>query len=435
LTSNAELHARRQLAVPRGVSNSLAVYAERASNAEIWDVEGRRYIDFASGISVLNTGHVHPKVQAAIAQQLHKLTHTCFQVTPYESYIALAEQLNALAPGSTPKKTIFLTTGAEAVENAIKIARFHTQRSAVIAFSGGFHGRTLACISLTGKVQPYKAGFGPMLPEVYHLPYPMAYHGITVEDSLETLEQLFKADVDPARVAAIIIEPVLGEGGFYAAPAELLRRLRSLCDTHGIVLIADEIQSGFGRTGRMFAIEHAGIEPDLITIAKSVAGGVPLSGVIGKAQIMDAPLPGGLGGTYAGSPLGCAAGLAVLEVMREEQLLKRSNEIGRFMSSRLKGLQVRFPCIGEVRALGAMVAIELVKNARADAPDAELTKALVQAAGRQGLVLLSCGMSANVVRFLAPLTISDALLKEGFHLFELALEEVAGTRLAAQAAG
>jgi 4-aminobutyrate aminotransferase/(S)-3-amino-2-methylpropionate transaminase len=435
LTSNAELNTRRQQAVPRGVSNSLMVYAERASNAEIWDVEGRRYIDFASGISVLNTGHLHPKVQAAIALQLQKFTHSCFQVTPYESYIALAEQLNALAPGATPKKTIFLTTGAEAVENAIKIARYHTRRSAVIAFSGGFHGRTLACISLTGKVQPYKAGFGPMLPEIYHLPYPMAYHGVTTEDSLQALELLFKADVDPARVAAIIIEPVLGEGGFYAAPAELMRKLRALCDSHGIVLIADEIQSGFGRTGRMFAIEHSGIEPDLITIAKSVAGGVPLSGVIGKAEIMDAPLPGGLGGTYAGSPLACAAGLAVLEVMREEQLLKRSQEIGRFMSSRLKGLQVRFPCIGEVRALGAMVAIELVKNARADAPDAELTKALVQAAGRHGLVLLSCGMYGNVIRFLAPLTIPDALLKEGFHLFELALGEVAGTTLAAQATG
>jgi 4-aminobutyrate aminotransferase/(S)-3-amino-2-methylpropionate transaminase len=435
LTSNAELNARRQQAVPRGVSNSLMVYAERASNAEIWDVEGRRYIDFASGISVLNTGHLHPKVQAAIAQQLQKFTHSCFQVTPYESYIALAEQLNALAPGATPKKTIFLTTGAEAVENAIKIARFHTKRSAVIAFSGGFHGRTLGCISLTGKVQPYKAGFGPMLPEVYHLPYPMPYHGVSTEDSLQALEFLFKADVDPARVAAIIIEPVLGEGGFYAAPAELMRKLRALCDSHGIVLIADEIQSGFGRTGRMFAIEHSGIEPDLITIAKSVAGGVPLSGVIGKAEIMDAPVPGGLGGTYAGSPLACAAGLAVLEVMREEQLLKRAQEIGRFMSSRLKGLQVRFPCIGEVRALGAMVAIELVKNARADAPDAELTKALVQAAGRHGLVLLSCGMYGNVVRFLAPLTIPDALLKEGFHLFELALGEVAGTTLPAQATG
>jgi len=435
LTSNAELNSRRQAAVPRGVANSLMVYAERASNAELWDVEGRRYIDFASGISVLNTGHVHPKVQAAMRAQLEKFTHTCFQVTPYESYVALAEQLNALAPGATPKKTIFLTTGAEAVENAIKIARYHTRRSAVIAFSGGFHGRTLACISLTGKVQPYKAGYGPMLPEVYHLPYPMAYHGVTVEDSMRALEQLFKADVDPARVAAIIIEPVLGEGGFYAAPAELMRRLRSLCDAHGIVLIADEIQSGFGRTGRMFAIEHSGIEPDLITIAKSVAGGVPLSGVIGKADIMDAPLPGGLGGTYAGSPLGCAAGLAVLEVMREEQLLKKSQEIGRFMSSRLKGLQVRFPCIGEVRATGAMVAMELVKNARADAPDAELTRALVQAAGRHGLVILSCGVYGNVIRFLAPLTIPEALLKEGFHLFELALEEVAGSALTVKAAG
>jgi 4-aminobutyrate aminotransferase/(S)-3-amino-2-methylpropionate transaminase len=433
LTSNAELHQRRQRAVPRGVTNSLAVYAERAANAEIWDVEGRRYIDFASGISVLNTGHVHPKVRAAIAQQLDKLTHTCFQVTPYESYVALAESLNALAPGATPKKTIFLTTGAEAVENALKIARFHTKRSGVIAFSGGFHGRTLACISLTGKVQPYKTGFGPMLPEIYHLPFPMPYHGITVEDSLDSLEQLFKADVDPQRVAAIIIEPVLGEGGFYAAPAELLRRLRSVCDSHGIVLIADEIQSGFGRTGRMFAIEHAGIEPDLITVAKSVAGGVPLSAVIGKADIMDSPGPGGLGGTFAGSPLGCAAGLAVLEVMREEQLLQRAQEIGRFMSSRLKGLQVRFPCVGEVRNLGAMVALELVRNGRADAPDAELTKVLVQAAGRAGLVILSCGVYSNVIRFLAPLTISDALLKEGCNLFEQALEEVAGSGARAKA--
>jgi len=434
LTSNAELHARRQQAVPRGVTNSLAVYAERACNAEIWDVEGRRYIDFASGISVLNTGHVHPKVQQAVARQLEKLMHACFQVTPYESYIALAEQLNALAPGAGPKKTLFLSTGAEAVENAIKIARFHTKRSAVIAFSGGFHGRTLACVSLTGKVQPYKAGFGPMLPEVYHLPYPMPYHGVTLEHSLQALEQLFKADVDPARVAAIIIEPVLGEGGFYAAPSEFLRRLRAVCDGHGIVLIADEIQSGFGRTGRMFAIEHAGVEPDLITLAKSVAGGVPLSAVVGKADIMDAPGPGGLGGTFAGSPLGCAAGLAVLEVMREEQLLKRAQEIGRFMSSRLKGLQVRFPCVGDVRALGAMVALELVKNSRADAPDADLTKALVQAAGRRGLVILSCGVYSNVIRFLAPLTIPDAHLKEGCHLFELALEEVAGAGARASAA-
>ncbi len=435
MKSNAELNARRQQAVPRGVASSLAVYAERAANAELWDVEGRRYIDFASGISVLNTGHVHPKVSAAIAQQLARLTHTCFQVTPTESYVALAEALNALAPGAGPKKTIFLTTGAEAVENAIKIARFHTRRSAVIAFSGGFHGRTLACMSLTGKVQPYKAGFGPMLPEIYHLPFPMPYHGVTVEDSLAALEQLFKGDVDPARVAAIIIEPVLGEGGFYAAPPELLKRLRALCDTHGIVFIADEIQSGFGRTGRMFAIEHSGVAPDLITIAKSVAGGVPLSAVTGKAEIMDAPGPGGLGGTFAGSPLACAAGLAVLEVMREEELLKRAQEIGRFLSSRLKGLQVRYPCVGEVRNLGAMVALELVRNMRADAPDAELTKALVQAAGRRGLIILSCGVYSNVIRFLAPLTISDALLKEGCHLFEQSLEEVAGGAQPARAAG
>jgi 4-aminobutyrate aminotransferase/(S)-3-amino-2-methylpropionate transaminase len=427
--SNAELQARRQQAVPRGVSNSLAVYAERASNSELWDVEGKRYIDFGSGISVLNTGHVHPKVAQAIAQQLEKLTHTCFQVTPYESYIALAEALNELAPGKGPKKTIFLTTGAEAVENAIKIARYHTKRSAVIAFQASFHGRTLGCISLTGKVQPYKAGFGPMLPEIYHLPYPMPNHGVTVEHSLTALEQLFKADVDPARVAAIIIEPVLGEGGFYAAPTELLRRLRSVCDAHGIVLVADEIQSGFGRTGRMFAIEHSGVEPDLITIAKSVAGGVPLSAVTGKAEIMDSVPAGGLGGTFAGSPLACAAGLAVLEVMRDERLLARAQEIGRFMSSRLKGLQVRFPCVGDVRALGAMVAMELVKNGRADAPDAELTRALVQAAGRHGLIILSCGQYANVIRFLAPLTIPDALLKEGFRLFELALDEVAGGAL------
>jgi 4-aminobutyrate aminotransferase/(S)-3-amino-2-methylpropionate transaminase len=414
-------------AIPRGVGNSLAVYADRASNAELWDVEGKRYIDFASGISVLNTGHVHPKIKAAVAQQLEKLMHACFQVTPYESYVALAERLNALMPGKSPKKTIFLTTGAEAVENAIKIARFHTKRSAIIAFTGGFHGRTLACISLTGKVQPYKAGFGPMLPEIYHLPYPMAYHNVSVEDSLNALTQLFKADVDPARVAAIIIEPVLGEGGFYAAPAELLRKLRTLCDQHGIVFIADEIQAGFGRTGRMFAIEHSGVEPDIMTIAKSVAGGVPLSAVIGKAEIMDGPGVGGLGGTYAGSPLGCAAGLAVLDVMRDEKLLERSQQIGHFMTSRLKGLQARFPCIGDVRGLGAMVAIELVKNRRADSPDADLAKALVQAAGLRGLVILSCGMYGNIIRFLAPLTISDALVKEGLNVFEQALADAVQT--------
>jgi 4-aminobutyrate aminotransferase/(S)-3-amino-2-methylpropionate transaminase len=432
--SNSDLHDRRQKAIPRGVSNSLAVYADHASNAELWDVEGKRYIDFGTGIAVLNTGHLHPKVKAAVAAQLDKFSHTCFQVTPYESYVELAERLNEIAPGKTPKKTIFLTTGAEAIENAVKIARYHTKRSAVIAFSGGFHGRTYLGSSLTGKVQPYKAGFGPMMPEIYHVPFPMSYHGVTVEDSLQALYDLFKADVDPARVAAIVIEPVLGEGGFYQAPVELLRKLRGLCDQHGILLIVDEIQTGFGRTGRMFAVEYSGVEPDLMTIAKSVSGGIPLSAVIGKAEIMDAPLPGGLGGTFAGSPLACAAGLAVLNVIEEEQLLQRANHIGKFMTSRLSGLQVRFPGIGEVRALGAMVAIELVSNCSADQPDAQLTRQLVQAAARKGLILLSCGIYANVIRFLAPLTISDALLKEGFNLFEQALQDVAGSSIATTAA-
>jgi 4-aminobutyrate aminotransferase/(S)-3-amino-2-methylpropionate transaminase len=411
------------------------VYADHAQNAELWDVEGRRYIDFASGIAVLNTGHVHPRMKAALARQLEKLTHACFQVTPYEGYIALAERLNALAPGATPKKTIFLSTGAEAVENAVKIARYHTNRSAVIAFTGGFHGRTLLCIGLTGKVQPYKAGFGPMPPEVFHVPFPIAYHGITAENSFAAFENLFKADVDPARVAAIIIEPVLGEGGFYIAPPSFLQKLRQFCDQHGIVLIADEIQTGFARTGRMFAIEHAGVEPDLMTIAKSVAGGVPISAVIGKAAIMDAPPPGGLGGTFAGSPLGCAAGLATLDVIRDENLVERARVIGERMVGRLKAMQSRLPCIGEVRGLGAMVAIELVKNRDANAPDAELTKALTQAAGRKGLVLLSCGVRGNVIRFLAPLTIPEALLDEGLQIVEDCLKELTAGQRPVAAAG
>jgi len=423
MSKNADLHKRRIAAIPRGVGNSLAVYADRAQNAELWDVEGRRYVDFASGIAVLNTGHVHPHVKAAMAAQLEKLTHGCFQVTPYESYIALAEALNKLAPGPTPKKTIFLSTGAEAVENAIKIARYATKRSGVIAFNGGFHARTLGCIALTGKVQPYKVGFGPMLPEVFHVPFPMAYHGVTPEHSFAAIENLFKADIDPQRVAAVIIEPVQGEGGFYIAPPEFMRALRALCDRHGILLIADEIQTGFARTGKTFAIEYSGVEPDLMTVAKSIAGGVPLSAVIGKAEIMDAPVVGGLGGTFAGSPLACAAGLAVLEVLQKEKLNERAVELGGKLTARLKSLQAKFPCIGEVRALGMMVAIELVKNRRAEAPDADLTKAVVQAAGRRGLILLSCGLYSNVIRILAPLTIPEAQLDEGLKLLEESIEE------------
>jgi len=428
MPTNADLARRRAAAIPRGVGNSLQVYADRAANGEIWDVEGRRYIDFASGIAVLNTGHLHPRVQGAVAAQLARLSHACFQVTPYENYVALAERLNALAPGPGPWKTIFPNGGAEAVENAVKIARDHTGRPAVIAFGGGFHGRTLACMSLTGKVQPYKAGFGPMLPDVYHAPFPVEYHGISVAQSLAAIEQLFKADVDPQRVAAVIIEPVQGEGGFYPAPPAFLRALRELCTAQRVLFFADEIQSGFARTGRMFAIEHAGVVPDLITVAKSLAGGVPLSGVIGRADIMDAPPAGGLGGTYAGSPLGCAAGLAVLDVIESEELCARAERQGSVLRARLEDLRSRWSCIGDVRGLGAMVAMELVRDRRADAPDAELTRALVQAAGRRGLVLLSCGVYGNVIRFLAPLTLPDAQLAEGLAILEAALEDAAKAR-------
>ena len=337
---NADIAKRRNTAIARGVGMMTQIYVERAENAEVWDVEGNRYIDFAAGIAVVNTGHRHPKVIDAVKKQLDSFTHTCHQVLPYENYIQLAERLNAATPGDFEKRTIFVTTGAEAVENSIKIARAATGRNAVIAFGGGFHGRTFMGMALTGKVQPYKAGFGPLLPEVFHAPFPMAYHGVSTAHSLAALEHLFKADVDPARVAAIIVEPVQGEGGFYVAPPEFLRALRALCDQHGIVLIIDEIQTGFARTGRMFAIEHSGVEPDLMTVAKSLAGGVPLSAVIGKAPIMDAPLAGGLCGTYAGSPLGCAAGLAVLDVIETEKLCARAERLGSTLLARLSDLQV-----------------------------------------------------------------------------------------------
>lgn len=433
MPTNAELQQRRDAAIARGISNQLPVYVARAENAELWDVEGRRYIDFAGGIAVLNTGHVHPHVKAAVAAQLEAFSHTCFMVTPYAVAIELAEKLNRLAPGSSLKKAIFVTTGAEAVENCIKIARAHTSRSAVIAFGGGFHGRTFMAMALTGKVAPYKAGFGPMPGDVYHAPFPIAYHGVSVQQSLETLEHIFKYDVEPARVAAIIVEPVQGEGGFYVAPPEFLQALRRLCDQHGIVLVIDEIQSGFARTGRMFAIEHSGIEPDLMTLAKSLAGGFPLAAVVGKASIMDAPGPGGLGGTYAGSPIACAAGLAVLEVIESENLCARAQAIGATLTSALREMQREIPAIGEVRGLGAMVAMELVRNGDPHAPDADLTKALVKRTAEKGLVILSCGLYGNVIRFLVPLTASDAIVREGLAIVAESLRELTGavTRAAA----
>lgn len=424
--TNALLMARRGAAIPRGVGHSHPIFIARGENAEIWDVEGRRYIDFAGGIAVLNTGHRHPAVVEAVKAQLDQYTHTCFQVLAYEPYVELAERLNAKAPGDFAKKTLFLTTGAEAVENAIKIARAHTGRSGVIAFAGGYHGRTLLTLGMTGKVAPYKTGFGPFPGEIFHARFPSALRGVSVDDAMESVEQIFKNDIEASRVAAIIIEPVQGEGGFNVAPTELLQRLRTLCDQHGILLVADEVQTGAGRTGTWFAVEHSGVAPDLITLAKSMAGGFPISAVIGRADVMDAPAPGGLGGTYAGSPLACAAALAVLDVFEQENLLQRSRDIGQHIVSRLQKLAQKHDCIAEVRGLGAMVAIELCQRGQPQQPDANLTKALAGEAARRGLILLTCGTYGNVVRVLVPLTVSDAILDEGLDIIAASLSALQG---------
>ena len=425
MSKSTELKARKAAAVPNGVS-SRGIYVAKAENSEIWDVDGRRYIDFAAGIAVVNTGHRHPRVMEAVAQQAQAFAHTCFHVVPYESYVRLAERLNALAPGDFAKKTLFLNSGAEAVENAIKIARYHTKRTAVIAFSGGFHGRTLMTMALTGKVMPYKRGFGPFPAEVYHAEFPHPYHGITTEQALADLDRLFHGDVDPKSVAAIIVEPVQGEGGFNVAPADFLRELRRLCDEHGIVMIADEVQGGIARTGKMFSIEHAGVVPDLITVAKGLGGGFPLSGVTGRATLMDAAHAGGLGGTYGGNPISIAAAHAVLDVIEAEGLCQRATAVGDKMRTRLQALARELPCIGDVRGLGAMVAFELVKDPKTKEPDAELTAAILTHAETRGLILLSCGTALNVVRLLAPLTIPDAVLSEGLDILAAAVRDAYG---------
>lgn len=417
--SNESLQQRRQAASPRGVGVMCSFYADRALNAELWDVEGRRYIDFAAGIAVLNTGHRHPRVTAAIAAQLERFTHTAYQIVPYESYVALAERINAATPGTHAKKTAFFTTGAEAVENAVKIARAHTGRPGVIAFGGGFHGRTLLTLALTGKVAPYKLGFGPFPGDVFHLPFPNELHGVTQAQSLKALDQLFKADIEATRVAAIIVEPVQGEGGFNPVPPAFFKALREVADRHGIVLIADEVQTGFARTGRLFASEHFEVQPDLITFAKSLAGGMPLSGVTGRAEIMDAPAPGGLGGTYAGNPLAVAAAHAVLDVIAGERLAERGQALGERLKARLEGLRRQVPQIADVRGLGAMVAVEF--NGAGGEPDAGFTQAVQARALAQGLLLLTCGTYGNVIRFLFPLTIEDALFDEALDILEAAL--------------
>ncbi|HEY8266579.1 MAG TPA: 4-aminobutyrate--2-oxoglutarate transaminase [Steroidobacteraceae bacterium] len=424
MASNESLVARRQAAVARGVSMVHPVFIERAENAQLWDCEGRRYIDFAGGIAVLNTGHRHRRVLEAVRAQLDKVTHTCFQITPYEPYVALCEKLNALAPGKGPKKTMLMSTGAEAVENAVKIARAATGRAAVIAFSGAFHGRTIMALALTGKVDPYKSGFGPYPAEVYHAPFPNPLHGVSTDDAFDALATIFKCDVAADRVAAIIVEPVQGEGGFYIAPKDFMVRLRELCDRHGIILIADEIQSGAGRTGAMFAMEHYGVPADLYTLAKSLAGGFPLSAVVGRADVMDACGPGGLGGTYAGNPVACAAALAVLQVFEEERIFERAEQLGERIGKSLDALSARHNEIVDVRRLGAMIAFELGEGGDAHRPAAELTKKLTVRARELGLILLSCGIYSNVIRILVPITAEDAIVDEGLGILAKAASEL-----------
>ena len=423
---NEQLMARKAAATPRGVGVMGTFFAERADGAELWDVEGRRYIDFAGGIAVMNVGHGHPKVVAAIDAQLKRFTHTCYQVVPYEGYVALAEKLNAMTPGSHAKKTAFFSTGAEAIENAIKIARSYTKRSGVIAFSGAFHGRSLFAVSLTGKVQPYKAGFGPFPPEIYHAPFPC--HCASLDEVKKAVAHIFKADIEPSRVAAIVFEPVQGEGGFNVIQPEAVRWLRALCDEHGIVMIADEIQTGFGRTGKMFAMEHfAGVVPDLMTIAKSLAAGVPLSAVTGKAEIMDAPAPGGLGGTYAGNPLAIAAAHAVIDVMADEKLPERGQALGDRLKATLDALRAEVPQIADVRGLGAMIAVEF-NRAGTTEPDADMTKRVQAEALQRGLILLTCGVNANVVRFLFPLTVSESVFAEALDILKASLRAATAAR-------
>ena len=415
--NNADVALRRTESIARGVGMQTQIYVDKALNSEVWDIEGNRYIDFAAGIAVVNTGHRHPRVMAAVHAQLEKFTHTCHQVLPYENYIHLAERLNAAVPGDFPKKTVFVTTGAEAVENAIKVARCATGRSAVIAFGGAFHGRTFMGMTLTGKVDPYKKGFGAMMPDVYHVPFPQEVHHISTADAMAGITKLFKADLDPGRVAAIIFEPVQGEGGFYPAPKDMVKAIRKLCDDNGIVMIADEVQTGFARTGTMFAMEGYGVAADITCMAKSLGGGFPIAALTGKASLMDAANPGGLGGTFGGSPIGIAAAHAVLDVIAEEKLCDRANELGSRLKQKLESIRSTTPEISDIRGPGFMVAVEFA-NPSSHEPDADFSNRVKNEAQKRGLILLTCGVYGNVVRFLAPITIPDAHFAEAMAILE-----------------
>ncbi|WP_203076960.1 4-aminobutyrate--2-oxoglutarate transaminase [Falsiroseomonas ponticola] len=407
--------------VPRGVLTAHPLVLDRAEGSEVWDVDGRRYLDFVGGIGVLNLGHNHPRVVAAVQAQLGRITHAAFQVAAYAPYVDLARRLCALVGGGDDYKAAFFTSGAEAVENAVKIARAHTNRPAIIAFRGGFHGRTLLGTTLTGMSAPYRQNFGPFAPEVFHTPFPNPYRGVDDATALAALDEVFATDVAPERVAAILIEPVQGDGGFLAASSSFLQALQEIAHRHGILLIMDEIQSGFGRTGTLFAYEQAGLKPDLVTVAKSLAGGLPLSGVVGRAAIMDAPAPGGLGGTYGGNALACAAALGVLDAFEQDGLLERSAALGERLKAGLESLAQRYPVIGDVRGLGFMQAIEIVADRASRKPDATMAQAIIDAARDEGLLVIKCGVHRNVIRFLAPLVTTDAQLDEGLGLLDRAL--------------
>jgi 4-aminobutyrate aminotransferase/(S)-3-amino-2-methylpropionate transaminase len=426
--SNQEFEARRDSAVARAIAFSSTFVAERAENAEVWDVEGNRYIDFCGGIGCQNVGHRNPRVVAAIKDQLDQLTHTCFQVTPYKSYIELAERLNALLPGDFTKKSLFFSAGGEAVENAIKIARYYTRRPALITFTNGYHGRSYMGMALSARMVPFKEGFGPFPGEIYRLPYPDDFHNVTIEDTKRAFETLFRSDCPPDQIAAVFFEPVQGEGGYNIATSEFLSYLRALCDEHGIVLVADEIQTGMGRTGKMFAMEHYGVNPDLTCIGKSIGGGLPISGIVGKADIIDSVPAGGLGGTFGGNPIACAAALAVLDVIETDDLLQCGLDIGSQIDTRLRKMAERnvFDCIGDVRALGCMNAIEIVEDWTSRAPNGALTAKIVGKALKNGLILLTAGPMRNVIRLLVPLSASPDLVDEGLDILEKSIEEALG---------
>ena len=422
--SNAELNELKQKYVAAGAASPATAFADRAENAEIWDADGNRFIDFAGGIGVLNVGHRHPKVVAAVKAQLDKVMHTCQTVMPYEGYVKVAEKLSHIVPVRGHAKVMLANSGAEALENAVKIARAATGRSNVICFDGGYHGRTFYTMAMNGKVAPYQTDFGPMPGTVFRAPYPVPYHGVSEDEAIRGLKMTLKTDANPKDTAAIILEPVLGEGGFYPAPTSFLKKIREICDEHGMLMIIDEVQSGFGRTGKMFAIEHSGVEPDMMTMAKSMADGMPISAIVGTDKVMDASGPNSLGGTYTGSPTACAAALAVMEVFEEENILEKSQALGEKLAARFNEWQGKFDCIDHVRNMGAMAAFELVNNKTDRTPNPELAAALCKKAREEGLILLSCGMYGNTIRFLMPVTIEDDVLIEGLDIIESCLESL-----------